>query len=274
MEYYYINTNKRLEVDKYNLEVDKYKVWLKHNLAFTGGRKSYGEKLGKLQPQDICFMYVSGQGVRAVGKVLEPWDGKSYDKDKELMVSTPGRSEYRLRVDWFIALRKPISPSKHNEIVESEPRFTVRNTVQSIDSKKAGKLLRAMQQFADSEMSLPEEVDEPARYHEGATSRIAINAYEQRKRNRQARDACIQHYGTCCYVCGFSFEATYGEVAEGYIHVHHLVPLSEIREEYEVNPVKDLRPVCPNCHAVIHQRTPPYEPEEVRALVEKHEKHS
>ena len=120
-------------------------------------------------------------------------------------------------------------------------------------------------------MSLPEEVDEPARYPEGATYRIVINAYE---RNPQARRACIQHYGTCCYVCGFSFEATYGEVAEGYIHVHHLVPLSEIGEEYEVNPVKHLRPVCPNCHAVIHlNRSQLFELEEVRALVEKHEKH-
>ena len=38
----------------------------------------------------------------------------------------------------------------------------------------------------------------------------------------------------------------------GFIHVHHLRPLSEIRGEYMVDPVADLCPVCPNCHAVIH----------------------
>jgi 5-methylcytosine-specific restriction enzyme A len=44
----------------------------------------------------------------------------------------------------------------------------------------------------------------------------------------------------------------YGKVADGYIHVHHLRPLSEINGEYVVDPVQDLRPVCPNCHAVLH----------------------
>ena len=245
------------------MEVDTYKEWLKHNRAFTTGPEFYGKKLRKLKPDDICFMYVSGQGVRAVGKVLELWDGKSYHK--KLMVSTPGHPEYRLRVDWFIALRdEPMSASNLRRIGLRHPRHTV-ECIRVRDHEAAEKLLRAMQQ-----MNLPEEVNAPHRYPEGATYRIAINAYEQRKRNRQARDTCIQHYGTCCYVCGFSFEATYGEVAEGYIHVHHLVPLSKIGKKYKVDPVEDLRPVCPNCHAVIHQRTPPYEPEEVRAFMEKH----
>ncbi|MDA0666950.1 MAG: HNH endonuclease [Planctomycetota bacterium] len=53
-------------------------------------------------------------------------------------------------------------------------------------------------------------------------------------------------------MCGFSFEKTYGEKAKGYIHVHHLVPLAEVGASYEVDPAKDLRPVCPNCHSVIH----------------------
>jgi len=34
--------------------------------------------------------------------------------------------------------------------------------------------------------------------------------------------------------------------------VHHLVPISKIGKKYRVDPIKDLRPVCPNCHAVIH----------------------
>ncbi|SDW13588.1 5-methylcytosine-specific restriction enzyme A [Thiocapsa roseopersicina] len=32
----------------------------------------------------------------------------------------------------------------------------------------------------------------------------------------------------------------------------NLTPLSEIGARYAVNPITDLRPVCPNCHAVIH----------------------
>jgi predicted HNH restriction endonuclease len=54
-------------------------------------------------------------------------------------------------------------------------------------------------------------------------------------------------------VCGFDFVAAYGELGDGFIHVHHVRPLSDIGEEYEVDPIKDLRPVCPNCHAMIHR---------------------
>ncbi len=44
-------------------------------------------------------------------------------------------------------------------------------------------------------------------------------------------------------------------------------PISEIAEEYEVDPVKDLRPVCPNCHAMIHRRSPPLSIEELQVLL-------
>jgi predicted HNH restriction endonuclease len=99
---------------------------------------------------------------------------------------------------------------------------------------------------------------------EGAVCRVSVNAYE---RNPEARRRCIEAHGTRCCICGFSFGAVYGEVAEGYIHVHHLRPLSEIDGEYVVDPVADLRPVCPNCHAVVHRRIPPFAIEEVRVFV-------
>ena len=255
MDYYYINTNAKY------LGPDTYKVWLKHNRAFTNGELKYGN-LGRLQLHDICFMYVSEQGVRAAGEVLEPWNRKEYKRP--IILSPPGENEYRIRVDWFIALNEPIPHSELKRIIGSAPTGP---SVQHIPNRKAPeKLLRTMQQ-----MSLPEEVNPFYKYREGTTFSITINAYE---RNRKAREECLQHYGTCCSVCGFSFEATYGEVAQGYIHVHHLVPLSEIGTEYEVDPIKDLRPVCPNCHVVIHQRRPPYTPEEVKAFVTKYEKHS
>jgi 5-methylcytosine-specific restriction protein A len=98
---------------------------------------------------------------------------------------------------------------------------------------------------------LPEEVTEPSRYMEGACRRISVNAFE---RDEKARRRCTEHHGTKCCVCGFDFGAVYGVQFAGFIHVHHLRPLSEARGEYMVDPVEDLRPVCPNCHAVIHRR--------------------
>ncbi|WP_020469957.1 HNH endonuclease [Zavarzinella formosa] len=111
---------------------------------------------------------------------------------------------------------------------------------------------------------LADEIDFNRPLPEGAKYQITINAYE---RNPIARRLCIARYGTACVICDFSFGAVYGKVAEGFIHVHHLRPLSEIGAEYEVDPVEDLRPVCPNCHAVLHQRTPAYSIEEVRGFL-------
>lgn len=99
---------------------------------------------------------------------------------------------------------------------------------------------------------------------EGASFTVRVNAFE---RNPVARQKCINHFGTGCAVCGFNFGATYGSTADGYIHVHHLQPLASIGEEYIIDPIKDLRPVCANCHAVIHMRQPPYSIEEVQNLL-------
>lgn len=110
----------------------------------------------------------------------------------------------------------------------------------------------------------PDEVIEPSRYIEGATRAVAVNAFE---RNARARQACIDHYGARCIVCGFDFKNRYGVRGEGYIHVHHLVPLADIGTQYVVDPVADLRPVCPNCHAMIHRTNPPLAVEKLSALI-------
>lgn len=111
---------------------------------------------------------------------------------------------------------------------------------------------------------LPEEIDSSVVFTEGAVQWISVNAYE---RNAEARRQCIEYYGARCCICEFDFGQVYGKVVEGLIHVHHLRPLSEIGEEYQVDPERDLRPICPNCHAVVHRRIPAYSIEEVGAFL-------
>jgi hypothetical protein len=77
------------------------------------------------------------------------------------------------------------------------------------------------------------------------------------KRAVGARDACIAYYGSTCSICGFDFETAYGVIGRGYIHVHHLKAISAFEEEHEVDPIRDLRPVCPNCHAMLHHKSSP-----------------
>lgn len=108
---------------------------------------------------------------------------------------------------------------------------------------------------------IPEEIENPSKYIEGASKTIAVNAYE---RNRKARTKCLNHHGHACTACRFDFSERYGEIGQGFIHVHHLKPLSEIRAEYELDPIRDLVPVCANCHAIIHCRTPALTIEELK----------
>jgi 5-methylcytosine-specific restriction enzyme A len=51
------------------------------------------------------------------------------------------------------------------------------------------------------------------------------------------------------------------------MHVHHLKELSTVGVGYEVDPLEDLRPVCPNCHAMLHRRRPAFAPEELRLML-------
>jgi predicted HNH restriction endonuclease len=109
----------------------------------------------------------------------------------------------------------------------------------------------------------PDENLSTGKYLEGNSKRIYVNIYE---RNPKAKKDCIAVYGTDCSVCEFNFQDNYGEIGENFIHVHHLEMLSSLGDNYEVDPVKDLRPVCPNCHAMIHKRNPPFTIEELKQI--------
>lgn len=87
-------------------------------------------------------------------------------------------------------------------------------------------------------------------YLEG--SKIPVSGWRI-ERNFEARKACLTYHGHKCKLCNFDFEAKYGDLGEGYIHVHHVNPISDYNGERPVNPVEHLIPVCPNCHAMIHR---------------------
>jgi 5-methylcytosine-specific restriction protein A len=103
-------------------------------------------------------------------------------------------------------------------------------------------------------------------YYEGAVRRIAVNAYE---RDPRARAECLRSHGTKCKVCDLSFEERYGSIGKDFIHVHHLKPLSTFRQASRLDPVKDLVPVCPNCHAMLHTSEPPLSVEELKEVLAK-----
>lgn len=246
MEYYIINT------DAKSLKFSPHDIWIEQGHAFTGGQIYYGELLGRLEPNDICFMYVNKNGIMAVGRVLEKWDGKVYDSP----VIYVGENEYRIKVDWFLDRRdKPIGISELRDIIGTIPP----QTLQRVNPVNGEELFNRC--LAGIELVIPDEIPDADALYEGAVKRIPVNAYE---RNREARQKCIAHYGMRCAVCQHTLDEIYGEAGKGLIHVHHLRELSDIGKEYQVDPIEDLRPVCPNCHAIIHTRKPAYSVEEAR----------
>lgn len=102
---------------------------------------------------------------------------------------------------------------------------------------------------------LPEELPGSQTYREGAAQRVVVNRYE---RDPRARDACLANWGHDCVVCGFNFARAYGSIGDEFIYVHHLRELSNLGGDYEIDPVEDLRPVCPNCHAMLHRQRPAF----------------
>jgi 5-methylcytosine-specific restriction enzyme A len=109
---------------------------------------------------------------------------------------------------------------------------------------------------SDEEQLIAEEIPEreARKLTEGAAKQIWVNVYE---RDPQARKDCLDFYSEPdgrikCWVCKMNFAEDYDESMAGKIHIHHRKPLHEIGQEYQVDPIKDLLPVCPNCHYAIH----------------------
>lgn len=112
------------------------------------------------------------------------------------------------------------------------------------------------------------EIDNNSIFTEGAKKQVTVNFYE---RCLKARKACLDKHGYRCKVCNFSFLEIYGEIGKNFIHVHHIKPLAGISEEYKIKPAKDLVPVCPNCHAMLHTKSPPLSVDELKLILTKSE---
>lgn len=135
-------------------------------------------------------------------------------------------------------------------------QVTIRRLVESYRVKLAQKAIGPI---------YPDEVSsQPPEFIEGVVKQVTINAYE---RNPKARAACIAKYGATCQVCDLNFENIYGVIGKGFIHVHHKVELATIGESYQVDPINDLIPVCPNCHAMLHTDKPAMDIEKLKKIL-------
>jgi len=144
---------------------------------------------------------------------------------------------------------------------ESEPGFA-----DALEWSRLG--MAAVVALLPMESEEPEEPASVLGFPEGEASIQRITRYERDRRNRAA---AIAIWGSKCQACGVDFGARYGEVADGFIEVHHTTPVSKMEPGTIVNPARDLVPLCPNCHAVAHRRDPPFSVQEIRGMLGCHE---
>lgn len=92
---------------------------------------------------------------------------------------------------------------------------------------------------------------EDKKYSDGKSIIVKHVRYERNPKNRKK---AIQIHGCICSVCQMDFNVKYGkELAQDYIEVHHILPLSKTKQK-EIDPSRDLVPVCSNCHRMLHRR--------------------
>lgn len=106
--------------------------------------------------------------------------------------------------------------------------------------------------------------EEESEFPEG---RVLYRLHRQRERNSalvKKKKASAERLA--CEVCGFDFEATYGELGTGYIECHHTQPISEYDSSQKTR-LQDLALVCANCHRMLHRRRPWLRIQQLAALI-------
>lgn len=66
-----------------------------------------------------------------------------------------------------------------------------------------------------------------------------------------------QYKKLSCRICTFDFENKYGKIGKDFIELHHIKPIcfydDKGEEKQFQDAIKNLIPVCPNCHRMLHK---------------------
>ncbi len=215
----------------------------------------------KIAIGDIFFLMRLGEdpkGIIGCGYISsQPYELPHWDAQK----AAEGKAALRTNLLFKALVEQPIVPLAELQRRYPGYKWTPEAGGITIPEPIANELFSDIQRSASMGFKLqnPTEIQ---LYAEGTSRTVTLTTYD---RSPRARQACIEHYGYDCSVCGFNFKAAYGPVGETYIEVHHLRPVADIGEEYLIDPIIDLRPVCANCHRMLHMRRPPFSIEELLA---------
>lgn len=98
-----------------------------------------------------------------------------------------------------------------------------------------------------------------------------VIAKEVTVRNKRVVLYAKNKYGVKCAVCEFEFAEKYGAHGFGFIEMHHLNPVKDGKRKTTVN---DLRPVCSNCHRMLHKGERLLSIDELKKIIKNHRRNS
>ena len=248
------------------------KLFILHTMPERGGTYHFQKhKMNALKNSFVMFQY---QG-KLIGYAVYI-DTITFDEPLVLGDGNEYNGYYQFAPNTITLLREPITSEDFSKIDTTFKKFGMAPLQKPVGLLPAiFEIIKEKDEYIKPEkfgLSLPEEIDEKdvANLKEGVKKQITVNAYE---RNPHARIACINHYRKKnngrlkCEICGFDFGKVYGDEFIEKIHIHHLIEISSIGTEYEIYAIKDLIPICPNCHMIAHSRKPAYTPNEIKDMI-------
>jgi len=131
----------------------------------------------------------------------------------------------------------------------------------------------------DNDFEYDENIEIARKIHHCTTSKKKLITYNEdntivegksiesinkaKTRSALLREKAVEHYKDedghiKCAVCGFDFLDCYGEIGRLFIHIHHEHPICEYDDEGTIqnimDAVKNVKPVCANCHCMLHRK--------------------
>lgn len=163
----------------------------------------------------------------------------------------------------FKKFKKPVLAKNNNVYIEVIPKNRIvnywRDGVRPIDNNIYEQILNKLPLGEISEPESSYDLNDNTNdldnglesLKEGKAKQRYVTTYE---RNPRLRKQALAIHGNSCLACGFNFGDTYGEHGEGFIHIHHVEPVSEFKHAKSIDPENDLIPLCANCHSMVHRK--------------------
>ena len=111
--------------------------------------------------------------------------------------------------------------------------------------------------------------------YEGEEGGVIMRLHRRYERDpklvRGKRKAAAAAGPLACEVCGFDFEAAYGELGAGYIEVHHTKPVHTLTSNTKTK-LTDLALLCANCHRMAHRQRSPLTLDAIRSALKESQK--